>query len=69
MEMPDGSHVSEKDPRWVVGITALAIVIGFIANILLLLRMMGRGNPKIIQYWTIVLWMTECASPPRDADL
>jgi hypothetical protein len=63
LAMPDGSRTSERDPRWVVSITALAIIIGFVANILLLMRMMGRGNPKHIQYWTIALWVVECFPP------
>jgi hypothetical protein len=62
LEMPDGSRASDRDPRWVVGITALAIITGFVANILLLSRMMGRGNPKYIQYATIALWVLECSS-------
>jgi hypothetical protein len=61
-EIPGGSRASDRDPRWVIAITALAIIIGFVANILLLTRMMGRGNPKYIQYWTIALWAIECSS-------
>jgi hypothetical protein len=59
-EMPDGTTTSERDPRWVVGVTALAIIVGFVANILLLLRMIGRGNPKLLQLWAIALWLLEC---------
>jgi hypothetical protein len=57
---PGGHTVPEDDPTWVVCITAVAIVIGFTANVLLLMRMMGRGNPKLIQYWSIGLWTLEC---------
>lgn len=55
--------IDEKDPKWVVATTSLAICIGFIANVLLLARMMGRGNPKYMQYGSIVLWVIECMSP------
>ena len=55
--------IDDKDPKWVVATTSLAICIGFIANVLLLARMMGRGNPKYMQYGSIVLWVIECMSP------
>ena len=59
---PDGSDLFEKDPRWVIGVTALAIIVGLFANILLLLRMLGRGNPKHLQIFAILLWFLECMS-------
>jgi hypothetical protein len=57
---PNGITIAEEDPIWVCIVTALAIVIGFIANIFLLIRMMGRGNPKHLQYGAIILWILEC---------
>lgn len=59
-----GGQLFEKDPRWVIAVTALAIVVGLIANILLLLRMLGRGNPKHLQLFAIILWLLECTSSP-----
>lgn len=56
----DGIAVEERDPKWAMVTTAVAIVLGFIANIFLLMRMMGRGNPKHMQYWSIFLWTMEC---------
>jgi hypothetical protein len=58
--LSDGTIISERDPAWVIGVTATAIVIGFIANIFLLMRMLGRANPKYMQYASIVLWTLEC---------
>jgi len=58
--LSDGTIISEPDPAWVIGVTATAIVVGFIANIFLLMRMLGRANPKYIQYATIILWTVEC---------
>ena len=59
---PAGLDVPVRDPRWVIGLTATAILIGFIANIFLLLRMIGRGNPKYMQDLSILLWTLECIS-------
>ena len=42
MKLPDGSYESEKNPQWVIAITASAVAIAFTANILLLMRIMGR---------------------------
>lgn len=56
----DGKALLEKDPRWVIAVTALAIIVGLIANILLLARMLGRGNPKHLQWFAIILWLLEC---------
>jgi hypothetical protein len=58
--LPDGTVITEKDPEWVVAITAVAIVVGFFANIFLLMRMLGRANPKYMQYLSIALWALEC---------
>lgn len=58
--LPDGTVITEKDPTWVVAITAVAIVVGFFANIFLLMRMLGRANPKHMQYMSIALWTLEC---------
>ena len=58
----NGVSMEEKDPKWVIAVTALAIMIGMFANILLLLRMLGRGNPKHLQIIAIVLWLLECTS-------
>jgi hypothetical protein len=58
--LSDGTIISERDPSWVIGITTTAIVVGFIANIFLLMRMLGRANPKYMQYASIVLWTLEC---------
>lgn len=55
-----GQPVTEPDPLWVVVVTAIAIVVGFIANTFLLIRMMGRGDPKLMQYLSIILWTLEC---------
>ena len=60
LELPDGSFHIEPDPQWVVVITAVAIVIGFIANIFLLMRMLGRANPKSMQYLCVTFWALEC---------
>ena len=38
---PDGTVRAENNPQWVVAITAVAIVVGFFANIFLLMRMLG----------------------------
>ena len=66
---PDGSNLFEKDPRWVIGVTALAIIVGLFANILLLLRMLGRGNPKHLQIFAILLWFLECMSLPSHSPI
>ena len=63
MILADGRVISEKDPPWVIGVTASAIVVGFIANVFLLLRMLGRGNPKYVQFTCIALWTLECIPP------
>jgi len=57
---PNGTVKTEKDPDWVVATTAVAIVVGLFANIFLLMRMLGRGNPKYMQYMSITLWTLEC---------
>jgi hypothetical protein len=59
-EFPNGIHVSEKDKKWVIACTAIAIVVGFFANLFLLFRMVGRGSPKYMQYLSISLWSLEC---------
>ena len=59
----DGETLSGKDPKWVIAVTALAIIVGLIANILLLARMLGRGNPKHLQWFAIILWLLECTLP------
>ena len=56
----DGTSFSERDPRWVIASTAVAISVGVFANIFLLLRMMARGNPAFNQYMSIALWLLEC---------
>lgn len=56
----DGTVITERDPVWVIAITAVAIVVGFFANIFLLMRMLGRANPKYMQYLSIALWTLEC---------
>ena len=60
MKLPDASYDSEKNPQWVVATTASAVVIAFTANILLLMRITGRGNPYPMQFWTVILWILEC---------
>ena len=60
IQLPSGLYVAEKDATWVLVCTGLAIVIGFIANVFMLLRMMGRGNPKHMQNLSIILWTVEC---------
>ncbi|SRR6266496_3028240 len=59
---PNGTVTTEMNPRWVVAITAVAIVVGFIANIFLLMRMLGRANPKHMQNMSIALWTLECTT-------
>ena len=61
-EEVSGVVIDEPDPKWVAAVAAVAIVVGFIANIFLLMRMMGRGNPKHMQYLSITLWTIECKS-------
>ena len=58
--LPDGTARTERDPTWVVASTAVAVVAGFIANIFLFMRMVGRGNQKHMQYMCIALWALEC---------
>jgi len=60
-DFPDG--LVERNPRWVVATTAVAILLGGIANIFLLMRMMGRANPKHMQNLCIGLWFLECNCP------
>ena len=62
-DLADGRILVERDPAWVVAATAVAIVIGFIANIFLLMRMLGRANPKYMQYLCIIMWSIECIPP------
>jgi hypothetical protein len=62
-ELPDGHFLVERDPQWVIASTAVAIVVGFIANIFLLMRMLGRANPKHMQNLCIGLWFLECIVP------
>jgi len=62
-DFPDGRVLVERDPPWVLATTAVAIVLGFLANIFLLMRMLGRANPKHMQYLCIGLWFLECIVP------
>jgi hypothetical protein len=59
----DGTSYSEKDPKWVIATTVIAIVMGLLANVFLLLRMMARGNPALNQSMSIILWSLECSFP------
>src|SRR5277367_3431238 len=59
-DFPDGRVLVERDPKWVVAATAVAIITGFVANIFLMMRMLGRANPKIMQYLCIAFWSLEC---------
>ena len=61
--LENGERTNSENPRWVVGVTALTIIIGLIPNLFLSLRMMGRGNPKYLQIWSIGLWALECMHP------
>jgi len=63
----NGTVFDEPDPPWVVATTVTAIVVGLVANTFMLLRMVGRGHPKWDQNISIVLWLTECATPPRQS--
>lgn len=62
---PDGTVITEKDPNWVIAITAVAIIVGLFANLFLLMRMLGRANPKYMQHMTIALWILECIAFSR----
>jgi hypothetical protein len=55
-----GQFIEDGDPKWVVVVTAIAICVGMIANVCLLMRMLGRGNPKYMQINCILLWAMEC---------
>jgi hypothetical protein len=59
--LPDGSVVKEEDPSWVIATTVSALLIGFIANVVLAVRLLGMGNPNHAQYWSITLWITQGA--------
>jgi hypothetical protein len=61
----DGLLIEDPDPKWVTITTSVAVAIGLVANIFLLMRMLGRGNPKHMQWLCIILWFLECLSPPR----
>lgn len=72
LPLPDGSQFNEGDPVWVIVPTTIAIIIGVIANILLLVSMTGNRNPKHtkhIQYCAIILWILECTFPPHEIAL
>jgi hypothetical protein len=62
-DFSDGRVLVESDPKWVVAATAVAIITGFVANIFLMMRMLGRANPKIMQYLCIAFWSLECIVP------
>jgi hypothetical protein len=55
----DGLPVEEPDPEWVIIITSVAAMVGLIANFILLWRILGRGNPKLMQLLCITLWLLE----------
>jgi len=59
----NGRLIEDPDPKWVVIVTSIAIAVGFLANVFLLLRMLGRGNPKYMQFLCVVLWALECFPP------
>jgi potassium channel subfamily K len=61
-ETVGGDFIQDGDPTWVVVVTAIAIAIGLLANVFLLMRMLGRGNPKYMQINCILLWAIECMS-------
>ena len=56
---PDGTVKTEKDPKWAIAVTASALVVGLIANFFLFLRILGRINPKRMQYFSMTLWILE----------
>ena len=58
--LPNGTTRTDKDPNWVIAIIVAALVLGLIANIFLLLTMLGRANQKYMQRLSITLWTLEC---------
>lgn len=56
----NGTTRTDKDPKWVIAIIGVALFVGLIANIFLLLTMLGRANQKYMQLLSIALWTLEC---------
>ena len=59
INLPDGLIIKEKDPTWVVATTVTALLIGFLANILLLVRLLGRGESNYTVHLSIILWILQ----------
>jgi hypothetical protein len=58
--LSDGSHINDHDPQWVRIPTLIAILVGVIANVLLLIRLLlSIHHPRHLQLWSIVLWILE----------
>ena len=59
--LPDGTHVEESDPIWVIIPAAIAMVIGVVANLLLIAKLLdGRRHTYYLLNASITLWVLEC---------
>ena len=61
--LSDGSQVSDGYHDWVRTPTLIAIIMGVIANIFVLARLLVQDqHPQHLQYWSLLFWVLECTN-------